>query len=237
MTEYVKTSGTTGQMKITDLGSVVEFWFRAGYSNDHWDPLQFNVTANGSTSATINVDYNTGRPWVKVATRTVTSSQTVTFRLLTKTGTSGMGGPTTFSVSLSRGGVPASPTAVMFSEITFTSVLTRFFSGADNGYPIDAHQIARNTVNSVSGATIIFSSGTTRWTTLVPGTVYYFWARSHNAKGWGPWSPVRSTRTLAGARIKVGSVWKLAVPYVKTGGVWKMAKPWARRAGTWKEGQ
>lgn len=236
MVDYHKISGTTGDMMIRDLGSAIEFWFRAGYDNDHWDPLKFSITANGTTT-NHNIDYNTGRPWVKVGQRTVTTSQTVTFRLLTDTDTNGMGGPTTFAKAIVRGKVPGAPTAVMLSNITFNSLTARFYAGASNGLTMDAHQLARNTSNTTTGATIVYSNGTTNVTGLAVNTKYYFWARSHNSAGWGPWSPVSVATTSAGAWIKQGLVWKRAIPYVRVGGVWKQATPYARRLGIWKQGQ
>lgn len=72
-------------------------------------------------------------------------------------------------------------------------------------------------------------------TGLSPGVVYYFQVRSKNSVGYSAWSERSSTRTIAAARVLVGSTWKLAVPYVKVSGVWKLAVPWVRSAGVWKE--
>lgn len=324
MTDYKKTTGSTGTMMIRDLGSVVEFWFKAGYTNDYWNGLKFNTTANGST-VEVSINYPQGADWKRVATRTVNESQTVTFRLLTSTGTQGMGGPTTFSVFLDRGSTPAAPSKPVISNITDSSVYVTFSDGDNGGLAIDARQIGFGSSSTYVSKTVSSDRSTTI-TGLARGTRYYFWARTHNAKGWGPWSPYTSARTLdvpdppsivtltnktqvsvdasftvnynggtgiienqigygtsptsvqqtvssriatitglepgltyyfwarsrnaigwsawgprnhigtiAAARIKIGTVWKLAVPYVKHNGVWKVARPWVRRLGVWKE--
>lgn len=326
MVDYTRTTGTTGTMMIRDLGSTIEFWFKAGYSNDYWNGMSFTVTANGSAD-TFTVNYSTGAAWLRVRTKSVTSTQTITFRLNTATGTNGMGGPTSFSQYIDRGSppgassvptissigstqaivsfsdgsngglpidtrqigygtsgtypstlvtsdrstlitgltpgvryyawarahnskgwgpwgpratfvtlrVPDVPSSVTFSGLTQTSVITRFTGNGNGGSAVTGWQLAYNTANTTAGATIVASGGTLTVTGLEPGTTYYFWSRGQNAVGWSGWSPVKSTVTIAGAWIKVGLVWKQAVPYVRVGGVWKVARPWARVAGVWKE--
>lgn len=314
---------------IRDLGSTVEFWFKAGYTNDWWNGLKFSWTANGTTTDNISINYPTGAQWKKVGSRTVTSSTTVTFRLLTQTGTNGMGGPTTFSITLNRAKVPDPPSGCSFSSLTGTSVHVTFTDGSNNGAAIDARQIGYGT-SSTSTQGIVSSDRSTTITGLTPGRKYYFWARTHNSEGWSAWGPRREIttpstpsppaiptmslvtqitahvkfktvydggspytayqlgygknptftdvivsaspygtnlvnldpgstyyiwararnaygwsawgprgtfKTVAGARLKVGTVWKEAVPYMKVDGVWKVVRPWSRRAGVWKESQ
>jgi hypothetical protein len=325
MVDYDFSSGE-GTLRIRDLGTVVEFWVQAGYTNFNWDPLKFSFTANGHTYYE-DIDYNTGSPWVKVGSVSVTSSQTVTFRLLTATGTSSLAGPTTVSRYLDRATVPDPPTAPTFSGLWSTYVTVSFNDGDNGGIAIDTRRIgygtsssapqqyitsdrstkitgltpnkvyyfwaqthnskgwsalsarrsietlsvppapskpmisavtqtsahveftvptdtggtpitsmelAYNTVNSVTGATIQTVGKISNVNNLHPGNTYYFWARSKNAIGYGPWSIVASAKTLAGAKIKVGLVYKDAVPYVKDSGVWKVATPWGRQGGIWK---
>lgn len=69
---------------------------------------------------------------------------------------------------------------------------------------------------------------------LIPGVMYYFWARGRNSYGWGQYSTVFSAKTIAGVHVNVNGVWKDAVAYMNVGGVWVPMEPWARIAGIWK---
>lgn len=80
------------------------------------------------------------------------------------------------------------------------------------------------------------SSGNTTVVGLKPATTYYFWARGRNSKGWGSWSIRMGRRTDAGVRVKLGTVWKEAVPMVRVKGKWVVAEAWVRSGGTWKKG-
>lgn len=70
---------------------------------------------------------------------------------------------------------------------------------------------------------------------LIPGETYYARIQAENEYGWGPFSNAREIRLDAGGYVKVGLVWKRAVPYVKVDGVWKMARTWVRSNGVWNE--
>lgn len=325
MTDYTKTTGVNGKMMIRDTGADVEFWFKAGYSSDWYNGLKFNWTANGSTTSK-SINYPTGADWYKVGEVRISDSQTVTFRLVSDTSISGIGGPTSFSQAIKRDTVPAKPSTPVISSITASSVHVTFSDGSSGGDAIDARQIGygtsstsvQSTVSSDRSTTISgLSAGTTYyfwarthnsegwsawsgrasattlkvpdapstpllssalmtsvdvafsangnggstitgyeigWSTsatgnptssvaakspqvvtgLTPGTVYYFRTRAKSAVGWSAWSGYASVRTVAGAYVKVGAEWKLAVPYVKVGGVWKIAEPWVKSVGVWK---
>lgn len=122
------------------------------------------------------------------------------------------------------------------SNITQTSVHVKYTDGDDHGAPPLERQVgwsASSTGNPT--ATKNAPGGEADVSGLVPGTVYYFRSRNRNSVGWGPWSAARSTKTTPGAFVKVGGVWRPAVPYVKVGGVWKVSRPWARIFGFWEE--
>jgi len=197
MVDYDYSSGE-GTLRIRDLGSTIEFWVKAGYTNFWWDGLDFNVTANGSTTP-YSINYPSGADWYKVTSRTVTDTQTVVFRLLQATNTSSLAGPTTASRLIDRGSVPDPPGAVTFTSLTSTSLTASFTDPADNGgLSITTRQIAYSKVNSTaSGLTLVTSDRSTAITGLSPKTTYYFWARVFNSKGWSGWSSVRSVKTYA----------------------------------------
>lgn len=197
MTDYIKTTGSAGlgKMMIRDVGDGwVEFWFKAGYTSDYWNGMPFNWTANGTTtSKTIN--YPTGAAWYKVGWVYVTTSQTVTFRLTDHSSATGIGGPTSFSQYLERSTVPGAPTVPVISNIGDTTALVTFQNYNNGGEPFLEHQLGYGTdPNTAQNYPI--SNGTSNLSSLTPGTVYYFWARSRNVKGWGPWSGRASAKTL-----------------------------------------
>lgn len=193
MTDYHKPSGS-GQMTIRDTGSTVEFFFQAGDSSDWVNGLAFNWTANGSTSSN-TINYPTGSPNYQVGSVGVSSSQTVTFRLVSDTSIAGIEGPTSFSVAISRDSAPSAPSKPVISAIKSTSVGVTFTDGSNGGDAIDAREITYG-LSSTGGTTNVSSDRSTTITGLTPGKTYYFWARCHNSVGWGPWSTRASAVTL-----------------------------------------
>jgi hypothetical protein len=131
--------------------------------------------------------------------------------------------------------VPNVPRPISFSQITQTSVRTHFFDGFDGGTATLERQLGYSLMNT--GPTTIVNAplGVNVLTDLDPGRTYYFWARTRNSVGWGPWSSHVPLTLIAGARVLDGFLWKQAVPYVRVDGVWKIARPWVKRAGVWKE--
>lgn len=132
--------------------------------------------------------------------------------------------------------VPGAPPLVALSEKTQTSVLVDMSDASNGGTPILERQIGYGKNLTVPE---FFASppshGIVRLIDLTPGGTYYFWARTRNAVGWGPWSVRTQTNLVAGARVRHAGLWKRAVPYVRVNGVWKVARPWVKRAGTWKD--
>lgn len=329
MTDYHKDTGSSGDMMIRDTGSVIEFWLNSHNGSTFNHDLPWGYTINGVTNNSRQSDYSAGDGWVKFGSWTVSTDQTVTFRIF-DTNTSGFGGPTTFSVAINRASAPNPPSQPVLSAITATSMNVVFSDGSNNGAAIDsrqigysstayvsdgtivasdgstvitglvpkkaynvwarthnakgysgwsvarkattigvpdapdqvitsdptqtsfvasftdngnggsaitARQLAYNTTNTPTGATIVAYNGVMTVTGLQPATTYYVWSRVQNAAGFSPWSPVATERTIAGTWFNVENVWKEAIPYVNDGGIWKLARPWGRDAGVWKESQ
>lgn len=192
MTDYTKSTGSSGTMMIRDTGTTVEFWLKAGSSTfNHQLPWAYVV--NGVTSDWREFDFVSGGDWQRIASFSVTTSQTVQFKL-GDTGTSGLGGPTTFSQAINRATVPQAPDPVTFSSLTGTSVLASFSINGNGGATIDSKQIGYGTASGTPQH-IVSSDGSTSITGLENGTKYYFWARVHNSEGWSAWSSVRSVTT------------------------------------------
>ena len=91
-----------------------------------------------------------------------------------------------------RGSNP--PSAVTLTNKTSTTMDAQFSDGG-GGAPIDARELGYGT-NSAAPTTTISSDGTTTVTGLTPGTLYYFWARTHNVAGWTAWGPRSQGTTL-----------------------------------------
>lgn len=129
------------------------------------------------------------------------------------------------------------PSTPVISNITQKTLDVTFTDGG-GGAAVDSRQISYSTSGTDPNAgTIVSSDGSTSISALTPGTLYYFWARTHNSAGYSAWSARAQAQTIAGARVKHGGVWKQAIPYVRSGGVWKVARGWSKSLGVWKEGQ
>lgn len=129
---------------------------------------------------------------------------------------------------------PPAPDPLDFGDATPTSIVYSFRSMGNGGSKILEWQIGYGT-SSAKPQHYLKSGGTSSVTGLKPATTYYFWARGRNSKGWGAWSVRTARRTDAGARVKLGSAWKEAVPMVRYKGKWVAAEAWVRSGGKWKK--
>ena len=147
----------------------------------------------------------------------------------------GSSGTISVNVPLSQlGGAPNAPTGLVASNILPTSMTLSWdsVSGAtdyllvgDLGDTIQSGAIERDSGGGLS----------VNLTGLAAGKNYTFEVFASNAAGYSQPSSPYTVQTLAGSYIRVGGVWKTAIPYVRDGGVWKMALPYIRQAGVWKQ--
>lgn len=134
--------------------------------------------------------------------------------------------------------VPPPPTAPAFYNVTQKSVGVSFpFTDISGNAPTLEKQLryGKDPTGAVIDGTITVDETTEYIYNLDPGKTYYFWGRSRNSVGWGPWSSAYRLDLIAGARVLVGGTWKRAVPYVRSAGVWKVAEPWVKDTGVWKK--
>jgi hypothetical protein len=132
---------------------------------------------------------------------------------------------------------PAAPSATFYDVLQTSVGVDMHFQQRSTDPPNLEWQIryGRDATAAIIDGTINVDQLVEYLYTLDPGKTYYFWGRTRNSVGWGPWSPTPIMVTLiAGARVLVVGQWKRAVPYVRTGGVWKVAEPWVKDAGIWK---
>lgn len=189
-----KKTGTSGYLIIEDNGTVVTFKLRNESGPTFMSGKSWSGKVNGvNVGGTFSIS---GVQTITLGSWTVSSAQTVTLSI-GATGTSGMGGPTSFSVGINRATVPPAPSNLAPSAVTTTSITQKFQSNGTGGSPIIEWN-AQRSLNAAftSGVVQVDSTGTTVWTGLTPGTTYYFRARGVNAKGQGPWSGAISATTL-----------------------------------------
>jgi hypothetical protein len=134
--------------------------------------------------------------------------------------------------------VPPEPNPAAFFNVAQKSLGVSFpLIQRDNDPPNLESQFkyGRDETGSVIDGTVNIDEAVEYLYNLDPGKAYYFWGRSRNSVGWGPWSSAASVVVLiAGARVLVVGTWKRAIPYVRDGGTWKVAEPWVKDAGIWK---
>lgn len=196
-TDYDVATGSGGTLKIRDYGSTVEFWVHAGSTVTHVNPLNWSWEANGTVGSG-GVNYPTGAPWIMVASITVTTSQTVKFNI-GATGTSGLGGPTSNSVALIRGGLAYTDSTYYAINITANSFSTAHVIADGNGSALVDLMVELNTSPAASGVYYqVGSWGDAYVGGLTRYTDYWFRVRVANANyGWGGWGEWKSVKTLA----------------------------------------
>jgi hypothetical protein len=144
--------------------------------------------------------------------------------------------------TIPQGTVPSQPLNLSITKVMPTSFALNFTAPSSNGGNGIDHYIARISKNNppnVSPYTDLYTlTGTENmFTGLELGTVYYATVYAHNSRGYSTLATPVSARTLSPMRVKVGGVWKYAIPYVKVNGIWRLAEPFVKVSGVWKRTQ
>jgi len=225
MTDYLHSTGSSATMMIRDSGTTVEFWINSNNSDTFDHNLPWSYGINGVISPWLSFNYNAGAGWQRLGSWSVTTTQTVQFKL-NATGTQGFGGTTTFVQTINRTTVPAPPTMPLLTNVSVSSMDVTWTDNNNGGATILGYQIGYS-VNDPSGPSTIVAAPSSPQTlsNLAMGTLYYVWVQAQNSVGWSGWSPSSFATTFLGAYVNVGGVWKPAVPYVNDAGVWKRAQP------------
>lgn len=124
----------------------------------------------------------------------------------------------------------------IFAKKTQTSVQVTVQPNGTGDSRITGYELAYGTSPASTAVSISQASPVFNLTGLNAGGTYYFWAKASNAYGESAaWSARGATVLIAGAHVKVGAVWKRAVPYVRVAGVWRLAEPWVKSNGVWNK--
>lgn len=225
MTDYTKAIGTQATMMIRDSGTNIEFWINSGNSTTFDHDLPWAYVVNGTTSPWETYNYEANSGWERLGAWTVTSNQTVTFKL-NDTGTAGFGSGATFSHQVVRSTAPAAPAKPTLSRVTVDTITVSWTAPNNGGSTITGYILGYGT-NASAATTHVAATSPFTVKNLAMNTTYYFWVLARNAIGEGAWSKPASAKTYLGVYVNVAGTWKPALPYVRVGGVWKIAQPYA----------
>lgn len=136
---------------------------------------------------------------------------------------------------------PAQPGPPQFSNVLPNSVRVTWSAPANNGGSAIVTYKLRRWLGSPGHGPYVDSDANSQArnvTGLTPGQTYGFavYAKNNSGDNGGYSDPStgESITMIAGAWVRTGGAWKIAVPYIRTGGVWKLAVPYVRSGGSWK---
>lgn len=238
MTDYTADTGEGGKLIIRDNGSSVEFLVKAGYSSTfgtvNWSGRVNNQDVSGSKQ------YPSGGNELSLGSWGVSTSQRITFRI-GSTGTSGLGGPTEFSVDISRGSPPGAPTNLRVVTQTPFRIDIAYDRGPENGSPISRDGADWYEIVPGSDPILVWiDTGPQGHTdsaggpTLKPATRYDVYIYSIAPAGQGAATGI-AVYTAGGTSIKIDGVYRQAVPYIKVNGEYKMASVYVKNDGIYRQ--
>jgi hypothetical protein len=213
MTDYTKSTGTSGTMMVRDTGTRIEFWLRASALTYNYQ-LPWSGTINNTLLGAREFRFEQGGQWQMLGAWTVSTSQTVVFHL-SNTGVSGLGGPTEIRVAIKRATVPSAPARPVASSISASAVRLTWTKPADNGAVIDGLRLGYRRATSGGPTSVMSSDLDDVWAGFTPGETVYFCCGARNSEGWGPWSAFTTVKFLdepaAGGLVTYSEVSQLSV--------------------------
>ncbi len=240
MVDYDKSTGSAGTLRIRDTGSIVEFWILCSDPSTNVGSLSWSGTINGvGVGGTVSLGAGFGAQlidsWV------ISSTQVVAFNI-GASGTSGLGGPTSHSATISRGPsatVPPAPSIVGFSNVTQNAMTFQFAETGDGGSPIDGwfYKVSTDPTFVNAGWQAAPMSGIVTRTDLLPGTAYHWWAYGSNAVGGGIVSERASQTTRGGLAVWDGSGWREHRVREWDGSQWRLCRVREWDGATWRQTQ
>jgi hypothetical protein len=239
-----------------DAGPLAPYFTDDTYAASSIAPTSFAVTGytgagNGGTLNNVQVQYNVGTASATGATTYTKGSYgtpTVSgltpntlywFRVRISNSTYGYSawGPWHSVRTLST--VPGAPSEGWYyaSVSQTTATIGGNSVSDDGGSAVTDWDVQYNTTASATGATTVTTGAPTVGpiTGLTPGTTYYARIRAKNVNGYGAYSSWKQIQMLPGVSVRVGGVWKTAIPFVNVNGVWKPATRFVRVSGVWKQ--
>lgn len=167
-------------MRITDEGYNVSFWVLTNSST-----FNHQQQWSWSDSGVMTFDMNARGSWQLVGRVAIPNSRNVGWTIYN----SGLGFPTTtISTYINRATVPPAPTINDVHPISSSAIHVGFYGNGDGGAGIDNWQIGYGVDPNYPQYYYDYSSGQTDIGGLWNSQIWYFWARGHNANGWGAWS-------------------------------------------------
>jgi hypothetical protein len=240
MVDYFRATGNASNLLIRDTGSSVEYYILCSDPYTFTGGLSWSATGTGGGTVSLSAGFSSRF----LGSYSVTSSQNVTLSI-GASGTSGIGGPTSFTQYISRSGggsaptKPSAPGIAVASGVTSTSVtLTWTASASNGGAAIDQYFPRLSKLNPVASPYTDYPVGPTTFTKtitgLTPGTTYYVVVYSHNSAGFSPKSAQMSFTTYSGDQVWTGTEWKSCQVLTWNGTSWAPAEVNTRKTSSWE---
>lgn len=201
MVDYEKPTGSAGTMIIRDSGGEVSFLLQCSDPATNMTGKSFSRTVNGSSaSATLNWASGGGTRLL-AGPYPVSTSQTVSFSI-SDTGTSGLGGPTSFSQAISRS-LPAAPSGLSVTRVSDTQHTLNWSRNATY-----TSVVVQRRTNDGSWQQVGAPSGNAfTWTdtTTVTNRKYIYRVAGKTAAGQSTWSGTATVYTTPAAPTGVSA--------------------------------